>query len=89
MRRVKYAVEIRIDRLAAPGQLDERGFLTAITLISLEARDPVAEPPSFQRTTVVTRSFIAGWSNVCRVCAEPGTTHPAAWSFDQTCAETC
>jgi hypothetical protein len=43
MRQVKHAVEIRVDRLAAAGQVDESGLLAAITLISLEAGDPVAD----------------------------------------------
>lgn len=43
MRQIEHAVEIRIDRLTAPGKLDESGLLASVTLISLKAGDPVTD----------------------------------------------
>jgi hypothetical protein len=41
MRKVEHAVEIRVHGLAAPGKLDQRGLLAAISLLSLKSGDPV------------------------------------------------
>ena len=43
MRKVEHAVQIWVNGLTAPGKLDERGFLAAITLLSLKAGDPVPD----------------------------------------------
>ncbi len=43
MGQVEHTVEIWIDRLAPSGKVDEDGLFPAITLISLESGDPVAD----------------------------------------------
>lgn len=42
MRQVKHTVEVWVDRLTAPREVDENGLLTAVALVSLEAGDPLA-----------------------------------------------
>ncbi len=43
MGQVERTVEIRVDRIAPSSKVDENSLLAAITLISLEAGDPVAD----------------------------------------------
>jgi len=43
MRQIEHTVEIWIDRLAPSGKVNEDGLFPAITLISLEAGDPVPD----------------------------------------------
>ncbi|PZS05126.1 MAG: hypothetical protein DLM56_04130 [Pseudonocardiales bacterium] len=43
MREVEHTVEIRVNRLTSSSEVEESGLLAAITLISLEAGDPVPD----------------------------------------------
>ncbi len=43
MWQIKHTVEIGVDRLTAPGEVNENGLLTAVTLISLKTGNAMAD----------------------------------------------
>ncbi len=43
MGQVEHSLQIRVDRLAPSGKVEENGLLTAIALVSLEAGNSVAD----------------------------------------------
>ena len=43
MRQTSHAFQLRVDGLAPSGQRDERGFLAAIALVTLQAGDPLSD----------------------------------------------